>query len=636
MPLPAPIAPVLRRLGWLAGLPPLVLLWAGVTLLAAPGIGGRVAEEGEAVARTTQDPGGEPWLRVSARGRDLLARGEAPGETERAAVLARLAALPSPRRIVSELGLIEAAAPFAWSAEITGAGVAIAGSRPAEIGRRAFDEPVAAALPGRALDDGARAARGAPPDFAGAVAYAAARLGRLAPGGRVSVTDTVIAASGEAVDVAAYDALRGAFVEPPPGYSIGRVAILPPTIGDFRFAVERVAGGGLVLSGYTVSEAARAEIRRAAELVADGAFVDDRTQTARGLPKGVEPQALANAMLQVAGLMARGRVAFADGRVSAEGDALDGQAVGEASAMVRTRMPAGVAAGRVDLAAVPLSPYRVSIRREGERVSLGGHLPDAEARARVLGLVEPSFFRERILDRTRLAAGAPADLNAALGAALPVLAGLAEGEIRVADRSLTLTGTSLYRESAARAGEALRRGLPPGWSATVAVEPRDPGPRQDAQGCRAGVEAALAKARPSFAPGSIALDPGMYPTLDAVAALARACPGLRIAVSGHADPPGAKPARVEEAKPADTKPAEAAEPKPAPSRPKGAKPAASPATKPAPKPEAPAEPAPEELARMRAQAVAEYLFQAGAGLDQVSLAEEPPGERRSVALALKP
>ncbi|GJD56092.1 hypothetical protein [Methylobacterium dankookense] len=632
MPLPADLALRLRRYGWLAGLPLLALAWGGATLLAAPGIAARIEAEGMGVARTTQDSGGEPWLRVAAQGRDLVARGEAPGEAERDAVLGRLAALPGLRRVVSEVGLIEAVSPFAWAAERTDRAVVITGSRPAEIGRHALEVQIAAALPELSLDDAARAARGAPPDFAAAAAFAAARLGKLGRGGRVSVTDTVISASGEAVDVAAYDALRSAFAEPPRGFSMGRVEILPPSVADFQFAVERVSGGGIVLTGYTVSEAARSEIRKQAEELAEGAFVDDRTRTARGLPRGVEPKALVSAMLKLVGLVQRGRVGFAEGRVSVSGDALDGQAVGEVEALLRAELPAGVAAGTVDLTVKPLSPYQVAIRREAELVSVSGHLADAEMRARVMAAVRPRFFRERIVDRTRLGAGAPADLAAALEAAVPVLATLASGEIAVADRALSLSGTSLYRESAARAGDALRRGLPPGWSAKVAVEPRDPPPRKSPESCRDGFEAASSRVSLRFEAGSLALTSAMYPTLDAAAALARACPGLRITVAGHADPPGAKP--VKPAEPAEAKPEPPKDEKPATS--KAAKSAPKPAPKKPAKPEPAPEPAPEEVARARAQVIAEYLLQAGAGMDQVSIAEEPPGERRTILLALKP
>lgn len=622
----------LRRVGWLAGLPLLALAWGGATLLAAPRIGERIEAEARDVARLTEDREGEPWLRVAARGRDLVAKGEAPGETERAAVLTRLADLPSPRRIVSEIGLVETAAPFVWSAERTGTGIALSGNRPAEIGRRALEETLVAALPaGSRLDDEARAARGAPPDFSAAAAYATVQLSRLARGARVSIADTVISASGEAVDVAAYDAFRGGLSEPPRGFTVGRIDIFPPSVADFHFAVERLPGGGLVLTGHTVSESARTEIRKAAGEAAGGTFVDDRTRTARGLPPGIEPRALAGAMLALADLLQRGRIAFENGRVSVTGDALDAQAVGEAEALMRTRLPAGVAAGSVALAVRPLSPYRVSLRREADSVIVAGHLPGPEARERLLATLRPRFFRERVLDRTRLADGAPPNLSSALEAAVPALANLAEGEIAVADANLALTGESLYRESGERVAESLPRALPAGWTARVAVQPRGTAPRRDAESCRAGLDASWSE-RLRFEPGNTALTAAMYPILDAAASLAKACPTLRLAVTGHADPPGATPRKPAEPAP-EAKPTEPPEKDSKGKAGKGKTPAPA---KPAAKPEPPPEPSGEDLARLRAQAIVEYLLQAGAGAGQVALADGPAGERRSAALAPAP
>ena len=93
-----------------------------------------------------------------------MAAGEAPDIGERETVLGRLAALEGPRRIVSEVGLVETAAPFQWAAIRTGPDrIALEGSRPVEIGRRSLEARITGALsPGTHLDDTARAARGAP------------------------------------------------------------------------------------------------------------------------------------------------------------------------------------------------------------------------------------------------------------------------------------------------------------------------------------------------------------------------------------------------------------------------------------------------------------------------------------------
>ncbi|WP_375466096.1 hypothetical protein [uncultured Methylobacterium sp.] len=632
----------LHRAGWLLGLPVLGLIWAGTTLYAAPEIAARLAAAGEGVARATEGGAPEPWLRVAVRGRDLVAAGEAPGPEARTAALAQLAALDGPRRIVPEIGLVETAAPFAWSATRAGPErIALAGSRPAEIGRAALRTRLAAELPGTtALDDAARAARGAPPDFSTAAAYAVARLRGLLPGAVAALSDTVLSFSGEAADLAAYDALRAALADPPQGYGLGRVDILPAQVADFRMAMTREPGGGLVLSGHVVSEEARAALGRRVAEIADGAAVDDRMRTARGLAAAIDPEALGAFMAGIVGLMQTGGVRFDGREVSAAGDAVDAQAVDEIAALLRAHRPAGVEAGAVSLATRPLAPYRVAIRREGDAVSLSGHLPDAEARARLDALVRPRFYRERILDRTRIADGAPPDLFAALGVAVPALATLAGGEIAVADRSLSLTGEGLYREAAARLAETLPRALPGGWTVRVAVRPRNPVERRDPATCRADAAALLAGTSLRFPPGSGALAPIFFPVLDRVAGLAKLCPSLRLAVTGQTDPepapkPAAGPAMVADAAGAQG----AAAPRPpakAADTPRPADKKALDTAAPAQKPQAKAVPeTPEDLARQRALAVVEYLLQAGAGLDQVRVAEAPPA-RAGVALTVLP
>jgi len=657
----------LRRAGWLAGLPALALIGVSATLYAAPQIADRLEAEGADVAAGTATATGEPWLRLEARGRDLLADGEAPDAETRAAILSRLAALDGPRRIVSGIGLVETAAPFQWAAIRTGPNrIALEGSRPAEIGRRALEARVTGALgPGTSLDDTARAARGAPPDFAGAAAFLAARLSGLAAGGRAALSDTVLSLSGEAIDVPAYEALRVALSEPPAGFSIGRVEIVPPRVAQYRFTVGKEAGG-IVLDGFIPSAADRDTARRAAQEAAQetaGATVDDRLVTARGLDPAIDAKGLIAFAFRLAALIQTGHVTFTDGAVSVSGDAMDGQAIPDAEALMREGRPAGVSAGRISLTARPLSPYRVAIRRTPEAVTLTGHVPDVATRERVLDALRPRLFREPILDRTRLADGAPPNLGAALAAAAPLVVGLATGEASISDRTLTLTGESLYREVAARTPDRLAEALPPGWTGKATVSARQPAERRDPATCRADFAAATAGADLRFPMGSAVPGPAFYPTLDALAALAKACPTLRIAVSGPADP--AKAAPTPAAGPGEgAHPATPLEPEPtriaSAAKPEATgKPAAKPETgataKPEPKasgkeaakeaprrgkpaaqkkPEAAADEPPQDLPRLRAQAAVEYLLQAGARPDQVSAG--PDGPAGPVTFALLP
>lgn len=637
MPQPVTSARALRSAGWLAGLLPLAGIWAAVTLWAGPGIASRITAQGEGIVGRTASANGEPWLRITARGRDLVAEGEAPDLAARAIVLAELSVLDGPRRIVSEIGLVETAAPFHWAATRTGGqSVALEGSRPVEIGRRVLEVEVTGAIgTGTQVRDAARAARGAPPDFSAAAAFLAARLPNLAPGGRAALTDTVLSISGEAVDLSAYDALRAALARPPDGFSVGKIEIVPPRIGDYRLVLTRAAGG-VTLTGYVPSEAARQAAISAATALTDGGSVEDKLRTARGLPDTVDPRTLVAFMGRLAGLLQAGDVTYANGALSLRGDAIDPQAIPEAKALLDEARPNGTAAGTVTLTARPLSPYRVSLRRSPEAVAVSGHLPDEETRRRVLAALRQRVYREPVIDRTRLAEGAPPNLAAALEAGAALLTTLATGEVSVTDRTLTLTGDSLYREAAGRMADRVAATLPAGWKGTSSVVARDRDDRRDPESCRQGVAAATAAADLRFPVGSTNLTPAFYPALDALAALGRVCPDLRVAVSGPADPPGAKPPAPAEEPKATAK----ASPSKTPS-PKKAEVTKAEAKKGEDKPAADGKTADAKtveddgagLARQRTQALVDYLLQAGMRPGQVSAGPDQAAGPAVVALA---
>ena len=396
-----------HRSGWLIGLPLLILLWAATSYFASSRLERSLEAAADRIVRqpVRSEPNlGFGWRRAE---RDLIAQGEAPASEVRDSALERLSEITGVRRVVSGIGIVQEASPFAWTATRADQDrIALSGSRPVEIGRAMLAGSLKADLPDTlTVTDESKAARGAPPDFLAAATYAVARLRQLARGAVVTVKDTTLSFEGEAVGVAEYDALRTALAHPPQGYSIGRVDILPPTIADFRFGIERINTGGLVLTGYVSSEPERTRFHAFATELADATFVDDRMQTARGLPAGIDGTALIRFAFAVAALLQDGTVRFEGGTISAVGHAIDPQAVGEIEALIRDQRPAGVGAGPVSLEVLPLSPYRVTIRREADSVTLTGHLPDVAARERLLAALRPRFFRERIVDKTRLAAG---------------------------------------------------------------------------------------------------------------------------------------------------------------------------------------------------------------------------------------
>ena len=651
------LSSALRRFGWVVGLPGVALLVGVAVPLVTPPLEAHLDAEAGRVVRETARAGAEPWLRATAQGRDLAVSGEAPDAAARDAALARLAALPGLRRIDGTLGLVETAAPFVWTAtRLETDRIDLSGNRPAEIGPRALGEALAAVLPaGTRITDGTRAAYGAPAEFKEAATDAVLALRALQPGARAELADTKLSVRGEAVSTEEEAALRTALATPPTGFTLGTIEILPARVPDFTFSILRAPGGGVGLNGYVVSESARAALRAGAAEIAEGAGLVDETHTARGLDARIDPAALTAFTLRLAALIQEGRVAFAHGAVTVTGIALDGQAPGEIAALLRDARPAGVEAGPVRIETRPLSPYRVQLRREADSVVLGGHLPDAATRERVLASLRPKFFHERIVDRSRLAEGAPAGLTEALEVGAEALSVLARGEVRVADRSVTLTGDSLYPQAARRLEASLPRALPAGWQATAALAvPGVAVPPSEAD-CRARFAALEPPRALAFPPGSATVTAPLYPLLDAVAAWAKTCPAGRVAVAGHTDPAGTAPAprpTLDTAVESTASVEKAADAKATPARPGAARPGATkpPETRAKPgtatpekakatpeKPAAEAPPEPEpDLPRQRALALTEYLLQAGLPPDRIVTEPAARAPAEGLGLALRP
>ncbi len=305
----------IRSIGWLAGLPLLACAWFAATSFAETRLEAALEAPAATIAAGTGRDGAEPWLRVEARGRDLLASGEAPMQSALDEARAALADLPGHRRILDRLGLVAEVTPFTWAAIHRAPDrLDLIGHRPAEIGRTALTEALSAGLPaGLSLRDAARAARGAPEHFSDAARFLLAQVQHLKPGATAAMRDRVLSLRGEAASVEAYAGLKADLAQAPAGFTIGEVAVEPALVTPFAWSASR-GPEGLRLDGYTVSEADRAAILAAARLLADGAPVTDAMRTARGLPAGIDARALTDRAFAALALVREGRVSLDGGR----------------------------------------------------------------------------------------------------------------------------------------------------------------------------------------------------------------------------------------------------------------------------------------------------------------------------------
>jgi OmpA-OmpF porin, OOP family len=187
------------------------------------------------------------------------------------------------------------------------------------------------------------------------------------------------------------------------------------------------------------------------DLVRQTGSVEPAARTEAGPPAPLAP---------ATGLPAEPSAGAAPGPAADAPDSAAGGGSGEAAST-----PAS--AGTAEPAALPASPppYQFTARREAGRLVLAGSYPDAAARAEVLALARDLFFEEEVVDEASVAPGAPEGFATAMVAALRHLAVLASGEAVVAGGAVSVSGESLYRQSAERMRQDLAKASPRGWRA---------------------------------------------------------------------------------------------------------------------------------------------------------------------------
>jgi outer membrane protein OmpA-like peptidoglycan-associated protein len=247
------------------------------------------------------------------------------------------------------------------------------------------------------------------------------------------------------------------------------------------------------------------------------------------------------------------------------------------------------------------------------------------------GALRKRFLREAITDRSRLSSGAPTQLVAALTGSLGPLSVLAKGDVEVSDRTVRLSGESLYPESAGRAAADLKRALPADWSGTASVAAPGAAPDYDSQTCARLFSERVAGRPLRFAPGSSELTPDFYPVLDALADIAKACRTEHVEVLGHVDPAGTPPP-----KPAVLPEAKAEKASSSKSKADKAQKSSKAAEKAKPQPQPAKEPEPD-LAAARAAAIVDYLLKAGVPPEHALAAQgaAPLSDRQGIGLALR-
>lgn len=211
--------------------------------------------------------------------------------------------------------------------------------------------------------------------------------------------------------------------------------------------------------------------------------------------------------------------------------------------------------------------------RQPGRVTLDGAAPTEQLRRSLAQEAQRRFGVAGVEVRIDVARGAPEGWTAAAWTALDIIEELAGGEVVILDDALFVNGVAETTAASERIEEVVATALPPGFSGRADVTANDelrailrnapglaqrmadrggpqpvPAPEEPsvdvadllAEQCRQSFFAALGERSVQFATGSDELTPQSGQLIDELAAVAKRCPGTRIAISGHTDDRGAR------------------------------------------------------------------------------------------------
>jgi OOP family OmpA-OmpF porin len=171
---------------------------------------------------------------------------------------------------------------------------------------------------------------------------------------------------------------------------------------------------------------------------ASGKSVVDALAYATGAPN--EFEAIVAYGLGEAAKLAGGSFGIVDTGYSISGAAASFEVYDAAVAATKS-LPTGLQLARAEILPPEIKPYRWDASSDGKSVTLQGLAPSDAIRAEIAGTATKLFSGREVVNRMRLARGAPnGDFARAATSALTELAKLADGETTMADAELSIRG----------------------------------------------------------------------------------------------------------------------------------------------------------------------------------------------------
>lgn len=429
------------------------------------------------------------------------------------------------------------AEPYLWSVAFIGDSVEIRGNVPSTAMGMALATAVGEALPDRPVQDRSVLASGEPAGFETMARYALGLAARLTTGA-VTLTDATLDIYGRARTPEDYEALGAELGQPPPAGLTVTSDIIPALAPAYVFEAVR-SGSGVELVGFMPSAEARAEIAERARALFGEGETTDRLQIADGAPRMDWIGAAMFALDQVS-LLGSGSARIADRSYFITGAAATSEAYERLETELTQPLPASLELAE-NLVAAPLaSPYRFTAAAAPDGVTLTGNAPSVELRAAMVEAASIRFEPLPVSNQIGLAAGAPVGFDAAVLAGLQAISRLEAGRLEVVDTTVVVNGVAPHEGAVERIEQQLESSVPAGFtvSATLAVQPAES--PVSAPACQDLLDAELGTGTVKFAEGASTIAPESQGRLDRLVAIVQRCLTASIEIGGHTDADGSE------------------------------------------------------------------------------------------------
>lgn len=532
---------------WLWGLIPLVMVsWVAIQLERES-----IKEDLTERAKAALMASGSPWAGVDINGRDAVLTGRAIQDNEPPRAEETVRQVWGVREVENRAILPPKIEPFNWSARRRGNRIRLAGYVPDRATKQAVLGLTKAAMPGVEVVDRMHTARGVPsPDtWLAGLSFALKQLSLLKQGD-ARFDDLALTISGEAEDTAAFKAVNTALKSGlPKGTRLSSAHITGPAVSPYTWSAQ-FAGGQLVLGGHVAGgEKGKSDLLAAAKVAAPSVNIVDRMEPGEGAPQGWSNAAIV--LVKELVRLDSGTADMKDAALSVGGIAPD-----EAQAQsIRTALRASVptAFTLVDQIKVrevkapepaPIAPTPPQPPQQTDEPKPEPKQAAPAPAAPPPVPIEPTSKQaapapqppSETAPKKQVAPSPPPSMEPApkIAAAPP------QPAPPTPEKQVTPVPLPPVEPAPQQAAPAQPPTTPQPAPKTAAAPPQPPPAPvpPEVTACQANLDKITNAGHINFGTNSATLDSESFATLDRLAAAAKVCPGMRIAIEGHTDAEG--------------------------------------------------------------------------------------------------